>query len=113
MAALRVADDGGPAVKYECMEFYIDGRWVAPLEPREFQVINPATEEVAGVIAMGSAEDVNRAVSAARRAFDSYSRTSAAERRALLERILVAYKARYDQIAQAISDEMGAPISLA
>jgi aldehyde dehydrogenase (NAD+) len=76
-------------------------------------VINPATEEVAGVIAMGSAEDVNRAASAARRAFDSYSRTSAAERRALLERILVAYKARYDEIAQAISDEMGAPISLA
>ncbi len=113
MAAFVSQMTEAPAVKYECMEFYIDGRWVAPLEPREFEVINPATEEVAGVIAMGSAEDVNRAVSAARRAFDSYSRTSAAERRALLERILAAYKARYDQIAQAISDEMGAPISLA
>src|SRR5581483_1512328 len=70
-------------------------------------------EEVVGVIAMGGAQDVDHAVAAARRAFEGYARTSAAERRALLERILSAYKARYDQIAQAICDEMGAPISLA
>jgi aldehyde dehydrogenase (NAD+) len=76
------------AVRYR--QFYIDGRWVDPVTAREFQVINPATEEVAGVISMGSAADVDRAVAAARRAFESYSRTSAQERRALLERILAA-----------------------
>ena len=62
---------------------------------------------------MGSAKDVERAVAAARRAFDGYSRTSPAERLALMERILAAYKAHYDEIAQAISTEMGAPITLA
>ncbi len=62
---------------------------------------------------MGSAKDVDRAVAAARRAFDGYSRTAPAERLALMERILAAYKAHYDEIAQAISTEMGAPITLA
>ena len=97
---------------YDNRQFYIDGAWVDPAEPKELKVINPATEEVAGVISMGSAKDVDRAVMAARRAFDSYSRTSPAERLALLERILAAYKAHYDEIAQAISIEMGAPITL-
>jgi aldehyde dehydrogenase (NAD+) len=97
---------------YDNRQFYIDGAWVDPVEPKELKVINPATEEVAGVISMGSAKDVDRAVMAARRAFDSYSRTSPAERLALMERILVAYKAHYDEIAQAISIEMGAPITL-
>ena len=98
---------------YEYRQFYIDGRWVDPVKAREFQVINPATEEVAGVISMGSAADVDRAVAAARRAFESYSRTTAQERRALLEKILAGYKKRYDEIATAISDEMGAPMKLA
>jgi aldehyde dehydrogenase (NAD+) len=98
---------------YDNRQFYIDGAWVDPVEPKEFKVINPATETVAGLISMGSAKDVDRAVGAARRAFDSYSRTSPAERLALMERILAAYKAHYDEIAQAISTEMGAPISLA
>ena len=62
---------------------------------------------------MGGAKDVDRAVAAARRAFDGYSRTTPAERLALLERVLAAYKAHYDEIAQAISTEMGAPITLA
>ena len=97
---------------YDNRQFYIDGAWVDPVEPKELKVINPATEEVAGVISMGSAKDVDRAVMAARRAFDSYSRTSPAERLALMERILAAYKAHYDEIAQAISIEMGAPITL-
>ena len=98
---------------YEYRQFYIDGRWVDPIKAREFQVINPATEEVAGVISMGSAADVDRAVAAARRAFESYSRTTAQERRALLEKILAGYKKRYEEIATAISDEMGAPMKLA
>src|SRR5271169_5170793 len=86
---------------YDNRQFYIDGAWVDPVEPKEFKVINPATETVAGVISMGGAKDVDRAVAAARRAFDSYSRTAPAERLALMERILAAYKAHYDEIAQA------------
>ncbi|HEX7416925.1 MAG TPA: aldehyde dehydrogenase family protein, partial [Steroidobacteraceae bacterium] len=100
-------------MSYEYRQFYIDGRWVDPAAPREFQVINPATEAVAGVISLGNATDVDRAVAAARRAFDGFSRTSADQRRALLEKILAAYKAHYEEIATAISDEMGAPIKLA
>jgi aldehyde dehydrogenase (NAD+) len=97
---------------YDNRQFYIDGAWVDPVEPKELKVINPATEEPAGVISMGSSKDVDRAVMAARRAFDSYSRSSPAERLALMERILAAYKAHYDEIANAISIEMGAPITL-
>ena len=97
---------------YDNRQFYIDGAWVNPAEPKELKVINPATEEVAGVISMGSGKDVDRAVMAARRAFDSYSRTTPAERLALMERILAAYKAHYDEIAQAMTTEMGAPMTL-
>jgi len=97
---------------YDNRQFYINGAWVDPVEPKEFKVINPATEEVAGVISMGSSKDVDRAVAAARHAFDSYSRSAPSERLALMERILAAYKAHYDEIAQAISIEMGAPITL-
>jgi len=100
-------------MQYDDRQFYIDGHWVDPIQAREYRVINPATEEVAGVISMGSAQDVDRAVAAARRAFDAYSRTTADERRTLLEKILAAYKAHYDEIATAISDEMGAPMKLA
>jgi aldehyde dehydrogenase (NAD+) len=97
---------------YDNRQFYIDGAWVDPAEPKELKVINPATEEVAGVISMGSSKDVERAVMAARRAFDSYSRTTPAERLALMERMLTAYKAHYDEIAQAMTIEMGAPVTL-
>ena len=100
-------------MKYQDRQFFIDGQWVNPVVPREFEVVNPATETVSGVISMGSAKDVDIAVAAARRAFDSYSRTTPAERLALMERILVAYNAHYDEIAAAISTEMGAPITLA
>jgi len=97
---------------YDNRQFYIDGAWVDPVESKELKVINPATEEVAGVISMGSSKDVDRAVMAARRAFDSYSRTTPAERLALMERMLAAYKAHYDEIAQAMTIEMGAPVTL-
>ncbi len=103
----------GIAMTYDDRQFYIDGKWVDPAEPKTFQVINPATENVAGVISMGGPKDVDLAVTAARRAFDAYSRTTPAERLALMERILAAYKAHYDEIAAAISTEMGAPITLA
>jgi aldehyde dehydrogenase (NAD+) len=98
---------------YDNRQFYIDGAWVDPVEPKEFKVINPATEAVAGLISMGGPKDVDLAVAAARRAFDEFSRTTPAERLALLERVLAAYKAHYEEIAQAISTEMGAPITLA
>lgn len=100
-------------MSYDNRQFYIDGKWVDPVEPKEFQVINPANETVAGVVSMGSAKDVDRAVAAARRAFEHYSRTSPAERVALLERVLAAFTARTEEIAQAISTEMGAPLWLA
>ena len=94
-------------------KFYIDGAWVDPVEPRPLDVINPATEEAVATISLGSAKDVDRAVKAARAAFPAFSRTSKADRIALLQRIIEAYKARYDDIAKAISLEMGAPAWLA
>jgi aldehyde dehydrogenase (NAD+) len=95
------------------LKFYIDGAWVDPLVPATLDVINPATEEPIAKISMGTAKDVDRAVKAARKAFPAFSRTTKEERIALLQRILEAYKARYDDIAVAISSEMGAPITLA
>ena len=66
-------------------KFYIDGQWVEPAAPKSLDVINPATEGVAGVISLGSRADVDRAVAAAQRAFETYSRTTREERMALLE----------------------------
>jgi aldehyde dehydrogenase (NAD+) len=93
--------------------FYIDGQWVTPEGAATLEVIDPATEEPVGRISMGSADDVDRAVMAARRAFDSFSRTSREERIALLERIVAAYQARAAEMAQVITAEMGAPSWLA
>mgnify|MGYP001545611336 CR=1 FL=1 len=95
------------------LKFYIDGAWVDPVSPRPFDVINPATEEPVAQISLGASADVDRAVAAAKAAFPAFSRTSREERLALLEKILAAYKARYAEIAQAISSEMGAPAWLA
>jgi aldehyde dehydrogenase (NAD+) len=92
-------------------KFYIDGAWVSPAVPRLFDVVNPATEEVAGQISLGSAADVDRAVAAARRAFPSYSETSKAERIALLKRIIALCEARRDDLARIMSIEMGTPIT--
>jgi aldehyde dehydrogenase (NAD+) len=98
----------------EYLKFYIDGQWVEPLELLgTTHAVNPATEEVSGHIALGGAADVDRAVRAARRAFDSWSQTSREERLALLERILVEYQKRAGDLAAAITEEMGAPTALA
>ncbi len=96
----------------EYLQFYIDGAWVNPEVPKTLPVINPTTEEAFATISMGSEADVNKAVAAARAAFDSYSRTTVAERVELLGAILAEYQKRYDDIARAISTEMGAPIGL-
>jgi aldehyde dehydrogenase (NAD+) len=97
----------------ERLQFYIDGRWVDPVEARPFDVINPSTEEPIARIALGSAKDVDSAVQAARRAFESFSQTTREERLALLGKIVAAYQKRYDEIARTISEEMGAPFWLA
>ncbi|MFN2287619.1 MAG: aldehyde dehydrogenase family protein [Chromatocurvus sp.] len=94
-------------------QFYIDGEWVDPATANPFDVINPATEEVCAQISLGGEADVNRAVEAARRAFGSYSQTSREERVELLESCAAVYKKRYQDIAAAVSEEMGAPITLA
>ncbi len=93
--------------------FYIDGQWVAPLGKKTLEVVNPATEEPFAVIALGTREDVDRAVAAARAAFEDFSATSREERIALLERVIPAYAARLPDLAAAISEEMGAPATLA
>jgi aldehyde dehydrogenase (NAD+) len=92
---------------------YIDGAWVASDGGTRREVINPATETACSEITLGSAADVDKAVKAARKAFESYSRTSVEERVALLEKIVAEYKARAGDIAEAISQEMGCPISVA
>lgn len=97
----------------EYLKFYIDGQWVAPLEPKTANPINPATEEVSGVIALGSAADVDKAVKAARKAFASWSRTTREERQQVLERILAEYQKRVGDLAAAVTEEMGAPKGLA
>src|SRR5271167_817641 len=96
----------------EYLKFYIDGHWVDPITPARLDVINPATEAVAGHISLGAAADVDRAVRAARKAFESFSRTSREERLELLQAVLSEYQKRYGDIAQAITEEMGAPASL-
>ena len=90
-------------------QFFIDGQWVDPVEPRTLDVVNPATEEVYGQISLGSAADVDAAVAAARHAFESFSRTTRQERMDLLQSILDVFKKRFDDVAEAIMDEMGAP----
>jgi aldehyde dehydrogenase (NAD+) len=91
--------------------FYIDGAWVDRPDAPRIAVTNPATEEVIGHIAAGSAADVDLAVAAARRAFDTFSQTSVAERVALLERVRDLLEERAEDFAQAITAEMGAAIS--
>ena len=92
--------------------FFIGGEWVDPISATDLDVINPATEEVIAVISMGSAADADRAVKAANAAFPAYAQTSKAERIELLESILAVYKTRYDEMAEAITAEMGAPRTL-
>ena len=91
------------------LEFYIGGEWVEPVEPRQLDVINPATEEVAGRISLGCRADVDRAVAAAVKAFPAFAATSRAERIELLESIVAEFGKRHDEIAAAITEEMGAP----
>lgn len=95
------------------LKFFIDGAWVDPVEPALLDVIDPSTEEPFTTISIGSRADVDRAVAAAKAAFATFSVTDRAERLALLERILAVYNERFEDIAQAVSREMGAPLAFA
>lgn len=96
-----------------CRQFYINGQWVNPALDRDFAVINPATEEPVATISLGSAADVDKAVAAAKQAFDSYSETTPSQRLAFLRRIVEIYLLRMGEMAEAITLEMGAPLALA
>ncbi|MCA1367948.1 aldehyde dehydrogenase family protein [Bradyrhizobium sp. BRP14] len=90
-------------------KFYINGEWVDPITQNDLYVLNPATEKPIAAISLGTAEDIDHAVTAARKAFASYSRTSVEERLALLEKLLAIYKRRYDEMVDTITAELGAP----
>src|SRR5437899_4146424 len=96
----------------DCREFYIDGKWVRPAEPRDFPVVNPATEARIATISLGSRADVDKAVAAAKKAFASYGETTVEQRLALLQRIIEVYQSKYEEMATTISEEMGAPLWL-
>lgn len=91
------------------LQFYINGEWVDPVEPQTLEVENPATEEPFARISVGTAADVDKAVSAAKRAFSSYSQTSVEFRAELLDKITAGISARKAELAEAVSAEMGAP----
>src|SRR3954453_11723643 len=94
-------------------EFYIGGKWVAPLTSDTLDVINPATEQAIDSIAMGGPDDVDAAVAAAKTAFGTFSLTSKEERLALLDSIIGVYAGRMEELADIISQEVGAPLWLA
>jgi len=92
-------------------QFYIDGQWVSPITPAWFDLTDPSTERQFERLAMGDAADVDLAVAAARRALPSFSATTAAERLALLQRIVAVYERRYEEFAETMRLEMGSPIT--
>ena len=100
------------AAMNDCRQFYIGGEWVSPTKANDFAVTNPATEEIIATITLGSGTDVDKAVAAAKQAFETYSQTTVAERLALLRRVIEVYQAKSEEMAAAISSEMGAPLSL-
>jgi len=97
----------------EYLTFYIGGQWVEPASAQTIEVLNPATEQVCGRVAAGSAEDVDRAVAAARSAFGTWSATTVADRLAVLRAVAAEYQRRRDDLAAALTEEMGAPAALA
>jgi aldehyde dehydrogenase (NAD+) len=97
----------------ESLKFYIDGQWVQPAERHTLDVENPATGQVCGRVALGSATDVDRAVKAARRAFGTWSQTRREQRLEVLQNVLAQYQQRSSDLAAALTEEMGAPAALA
>ena len=97
----------------ELLQHYIDGKWVDSEGGQRREVINPATEEPCAVISVGTKADVDKAVAAAKRAFKTWSQTTREERLAVLNRIVEEYKKRGADLAVAMAEEMGAPVSFA
>jgi len=97
----------------EYLKFYIDGQWVDPVAPRTHEVINPATEEPIARISLGGAADVDKAVKAAQKAFETWQFSTREERMEYLGKIIAVYQRRMGEVAEAISSEMGAPMWLA
>ena len=97
----------------EKRDFYINGAWVAPAQAHDFEVIDPSTEEACAVISLCDKPDTDAAVAAAKAALPGWIATPVAERIALVEKLLEIYSSRGEEMAQAISIEMGAPISMA
>tara|TARA_Y100000590_G_scaffold396080_1_gene476500 strand:+ start:1564 stop:2994 length:1431 start_codon:yes stop_codon:yes gene_type:complete len=93
--------------------FYINGKWVSPSKPKDFKVINPSNEEPFAVISLGDIDDTNAAVKAAKEAFSSWKKTSKEERVSLIQKLYEIYKSRRDEMTEAISSEMGAPLDWA
>ena len=100
-------------VMRDYLKFYIDGQWVAPVQLKPLDVDNPTTEQISGQIAIGSAADVDKAVEAARKAFATWSQSTREVRLELLSAILAEYQKRASDLAEAVTEEMGAPASLA
>ena len=94
----------------EKKQFYINGKWVDPINKNELEVIDPSNEEVCALISLGDSEDTNLAVESAKKAFPMWSSTSKEERIKLLENLYEIYKSRWNKMAESISLEMGAPI---
>ncbi len=93
----------------EKKNFYINGNWVKPAKTNDFNVINPSNEEPFAIISLGSKEDTDAAVMAAKNAFETWKDTSVEERISLLEKLLRIYKKRFDEMANAITIVMGTP----
>ena len=93
--------------------FYIDGKWIRPLKPNDFEVINPSNEEPFAIISLGSKEDTDSAVSAAKNSFITWKETSKEERIVFLEKLLKVYKKRFNEMSESMSMEMGSPIDFA
>jgi aldehyde dehydrogenase (NAD+) len=111
--ALYLTQPIGDEQMKNCRQFYIDGKWVEPTSAHDFAVINPATEVPIATISLGTASDVDKAAAAAKRAFESYSETTVESRLALLRAIIEVYKAKSEEMAATISQEMGCTLSLA
>src|SRR6185295_3213241 len=97
----------------EYLKFYVDGKWMAPVDSKSLDVDNLTTEQVSGRIALGAAADVDKAVKAARRAFATWSQTSREERLDVLQMMLAEYQKRAVDLAEVVTEEKGAPASLA
>ena len=94
-------------------KFYINGEWVSPSKPNDFEVINPSNEQPCALISLGNIDDTNSAVKAAKESFPTWKETTKEERILLIQKLYKIYQSRSDEMTQAISTELGAPLDWA